>query len=100
MVDNENVKVVKLVTGETVFAEVTEKDGSVHLKNPLTLVVERLKDGGVGVGFKEWLPYCHTPEANILRTQVIFMETPAADFVVLYAEQYNKIVLPDKTIVA
>jgi hypothetical protein len=59
----EEVKVVKLVTGEELVVEITEENkSSITFKNPVASVLQRSQQtGGAALGFMPWMHAANGP---------------------------------------
>jgi len=97
MVEAEDVRVVKLVSGEEFFAEVEEIDGGKRVKNPLTLAMVPTEKGTIGVKFDHWLGYTKDPpQVDLKEEHIMYCEPVLSQFAELYCQQFNKIFTPQK----
>jgi hypothetical protein len=81
---NENIKFIRLATGEEIVAEITENADSVHLKYPLIVEVETfMEEGRQLLYMKEYLPQSvvGVKEVDISKEIVIISVPVAAEFV-------------------
>jgi hypothetical protein len=52
-----DIKVLKLMSGEEIVAEVTDKGEVYTLKEPVTIVYQPVEGGGMNAGFAPFMPY-------------------------------------------
>jgi hypothetical protein len=81
---NENIKFIRLATGEEIVAEITENTDSIHLKYPLIVEVETfMEEGRQLLYMKEYLPQSvvGVKEVDISKEIVIISVPVAAEFV-------------------
>ena len=100
MINRDDVKWVKLITGEEFIAEVEDLGkglgGGWLMKNPLVFSAREMEGGKVGVSFDSWIPFLENQEVTLHDAQILFKEPPRSDFLDLYEQQFSKIVLPNK----
>ena len=100
MVEPADVMVVNLTSGDLFLAEVEVlNDHQVRVKNPMTVTAEPLESGNIGVGFQPWGVMTEKAEFTLSRDHVLYFEPARRDFADLYAQQFNKIAMPDKRII-
>ena len=98
---SENVKVIKLVTGEEIIAETTNTiDGkNILIENPLLVVLQPREDGrGFGVMLA---PFAMGVDGaiNIKSDKLIFVEAPKEELLQQYNKVFSKIqVVPARVI--
>jgi hypothetical protein len=86
------VKIVKIVTGEEIIAEIVENlDGTLLMKNPVTLgMVDKNQLGFIG-----YLPYADLKDGlAISKDRIIFMAPVDSKLENEYQAAFNKIVVP------
>lgn len=94
-----NVKMVKLITGEEVIADVEPevKNMNVILHNPHILtVMPDPETGRQGLALVKWPMYCHAPELEICVTHTMFppVEIENQDIVRAYVAKVGGILTP------
>lgn len=104
--DNLNVKIIRLVTGEDVLADFIEdsSDGTALLSNPMRLVFKRLPTGQNAMHMSPWLPIELIQEniAQIHCADILTVVNPKDELVdhyntVVDSEQ-NRLILQDEQI--
>ena len=94
----ESVQVLKLTTGQDIISETEIKDGVFRLKNPMTLM---LSEKGTYIMFPGFLPLAKR-DANddcvldISSEHVICNSEVDERTKKIYAEQFSKVVTPEK----
>lgn len=86
------VKVVKLVTGEEVLANVIERDNSVKLNQPMLLLVSP-----EGLRIIPWLMLGDNSDVEISMDKVIVVYKPKAEIINGYKQQTGGIVTAPAT---
>ena len=95
-----NIRVLKLVTGEELVAEVTMNNGSYTVKNPLRIMMVPPKSAndGISIGLAPFAPYVDWEKgANIASEKVVFIMDAAKDLAAQYASIFSPLVLPNKS---
>ena len=88
----DDVKVVRLQTGEEMIAQVKVSKNNVILKKPAVI----LPAGEGRIGLAPYLPYCEYEEMELQKVHVIFMLEPVAEFKDQYVQSFiSNIVIPD-----
>ena len=54
-----DIKIFKLMSGEEIVADVTDKGDTYSLKEPVTIVYQQAEGGGMTAGFAPFMPYSH-----------------------------------------
>jgi hypothetical protein len=81
------VRIFKLVNGDEVISEYTEKNGEITFKNPAKLLTIPTQDGGMGMGLMPWCIYSEEEEFTFDESYVIIsVEAPNG----LYNEYNDK----------
>ena len=62
-----SVKVVRLVSGEDVIADVEIDHNGYMLSNPALIVVQQTQDGRVGAAFAPFAPYAKDGKVRIFK---------------------------------
>lgn len=89
---NSTVRLVKLKSGEEIFAEVTiMTDGTVTMKNMVNLTMVDANS----LGFVPYLPYCDFKDGlQITKNDYLFLAPLKRDMENEYRKIFNKVVLP------
>jgi len=96
MVNPENVRVVKLISGEEFFADVEEQpNGDILVKDPITMTLGQTQSGTLGANLDHWLGYTEKTEVRLKGQHVMYCEPPLKQFVEVYIKQFNKIAVPN-----
>ena len=66
-----SVKVVRLINGEDVIADVDKDHHGWILSNPATIVVQQTQDGRVGAAFAPFAPYAKDGKVRIFDGGVV-----------------------------
>ena len=91
-----NVKIVKLVSGEELLAEVTELASTlpVTLKNPVRILVipNKLDPKTPQVGFAPWAEFSEEKTFAIDKSHILCIMTPINEFVQQYRSMFGGII--------
>ena len=90
----EEVKVVRLQTGEELICKVTEKKDTITITN--VAIILPAGQGKIGLG--EYLPYCEFGDAGmcVKKSHVVFMLDPVDEFKNQYNGAFGSgLVIPD-----
>jgi hypothetical protein len=88
------IKIIRLVTGEDVVADIQKKDNVVLLKQPHRLVMTQ-----EGLGSIPLCPFAKSTEYEISSSNILFEAEPEPQIRDSYASQVGAIVVPTKAIV-
>ena len=66
-----SVKVIKLVSGEDVIADIEKDQHGYMLNNPAQIMVQQTQDGRVGAAFAPFAPYAKDGKVRIFSDGVI-----------------------------
>ena len=87
-----NVKIVKLISGEDLIAELADSD-DIIVKNPVVMIPVN-KDQ---IAFQPWIPYAEDKEYLLKEPQVVIIATPSETIVNEYQKIYSSIVTPKQS---
>jgi hypothetical protein len=92
----DNVKLIRMVSGEEVIAKVLDEtqDGGLVLKNPCIL----LPAGQGRLALVPWMPYAETENMEVPSKVVAFQVTPKIDLVNEYNTMNSGLIVPDKSV--
>lgn len=84
-----NIKFIRLSTGEEVVAEITEVEGKLNLKYPLIVEVETfMEEGRQLLYMKEYLPQSVVSVKEVaIPADIVLLSVPVSDD---FLEQYNQ----------
>ena len=97
-----NVKVIKLLNGESLISEVTnETDTTISVKNPLAIafVPSRADPKTPTVGLAPWAEFGEEKDFTIHKAHVIVTMTPITEFVNQYNSIFGGIVKPSSGLI-
>jgi hypothetical protein len=100
----ENIRVLKLVTGEDLLAEIESDELGYKIINPVRIAVMPGSNGQPSVGFAPW-PTHAEPEKDaeyiIARKHVVYEYTPAQEYINNYNQVFGSgiVVPPTKQII-
>lgn len=97
-----NVKILKLVTGEDLVAEVLlESDTEIKIKNPVRLLIipNKTEPKYPTVGFGPFMEFSSTQEFTFSKTHVVMMTIPVTDFINQYNSIFGGIVTPNRSLI-
>ncbi len=88
------VKLVKLITGEEVVAQVVEFDSYIEMTNPVKFVMAQNPNGGYGIEMHPFVMLSEDENISIGRENIMFICSPIADVLSTYDSQFSEIVIP------
>lgn len=94
---NEDVKLIRLVRGDEILAELVEnKDGKVKFRNALRvmLIPQKSTPNQPTVGLAPWMEFSNDDEFEIDSSHVLVITTPIKDFVQQYRSAFSPILTP------
>ena len=97
-----NVKIVKLITGEELLAEVkNDFTNPVQIKNPVRIVVmpNKIDPKTPNIGFAPWAEFSDQKEFDIDRNHVLCIIEPIKEFINQYNGMFGGLVLPPSGII-
>lgn len=102
MASVENLKIVRLSTGEELLAEVVKhSDANVELKNPVRIIVvpNKADPQNPSVAFAPFMQWTDDKTLLINTNHVITTATPIAEFVNQYNSMFGGIVVPQSKLI-
>jgi hypothetical protein len=85
-----NIRVVKLVTGEDILAEIDEDETHVIITNPVRIAVMPGQNGQPNIGFAPWPVHAEQESGSeylVHKKHIVYHYTPAQE----YLNNYNQI---------
>lgn len=101
MANVENLKIVRLTTGEEVLGEITEENVTkVKVKNPVLIVVVPSKTDpkNPSVAFAPFMQWSDDKELTLNANHVILTATPVKEFINQYNSMFGGLVVPNSKI--
>lgn len=92
-----NLKLIRLLNGEELMAEVvSSNDSKITIKDPIRVVVMPQRDPKAppSIGFAPFLEFSEDKKVEIDKSHVLFMVTPIKEFVNQYNSLFGGIVTP------
>ena len=92
-----NVKLIRLLNGEELMAEVvSSNDSKVTIKDAIRVVVMPQRDpkASPSIGFAPWLEFSEDKQVELDKSHVLFVVTPIKEFVNQYNSLFGGIVTP------
>ena len=97
-----NVKLLKMISGEELIAEViTDNDSHITIKNPVRVVVVPTKTNPQTptVGFAPWAEFSEDKEFTIHKAHVIVTMKPVQEFTNQYSGMFGGLVAPSSKLI-
>ena len=91
-----NVKIIKLVNGDELLAEITTTTDVLKMKNPVRIVVmpNKLDPKTPNIGFAPWAEFSDDKSFTLDMAHVLCIITPINQFVTQYNAMFSGLVLP------
>jgi hypothetical protein len=102
MANVENLKIVRMLTGEELIAEVLdENDTRIIVKNALRIVVmpSKTDPSAPTVGLAPYLQFSEDKELTLNKNCVITTASPVSDFVNQYNSVFGGLVVPNSKLI-
>jgi len=97
-----NVKILRLVNGQEVVAElVNEDETGIEIKNPVMVMVvpNKADPSNPNIGFAPWANFSDDKEFVLNKATVIAVMNPIKDFLNEYNRMFGGLVLPPSNLV-
>jgi hypothetical protein len=97
-----NVKLVKMISGEELIAEVvSDQESHITIKNPVRVVVVPTKTNPQTptVGFAPWAEFSEEKEFTIHKAHVIVTMKPVQEFINQYSAMFGGLVTPSSKLI-
>lgn len=99
-----NIKIIKLITGEELLAEVTISSPiptSITLKNPVRIVVmpNKVDPKTPNVGFAPWAEFSEDKTFDLDKAHVLAIINPIKEFVNQYNSMFGGLVVPSSNLI-
>ena len=101
MANVENLKIVRLTTGEEILGEILEENVTkVSVKNPVRIVVLPSKSdpNNPSVGFAPFMQWSDDKVLTLNANHVILTATPMKEFINQYNSMFGGLVVPNSKI--
>ena len=92
-----NVKLIRLITGEDIIAQIMEQGDPLILKNPVRIVVlpNKIDPKNPQVGFAPFAEFSEDKIVNIDKRHVVAIMVPIKEFVNQYTSMMSGLVVPN-----
>jgi len=90
----ENVKVLKLETGEEVVAQIDEGDDDYVIINPVKFMMVQNAQQGVGMEMHPYIMLTSDTEFTLPKNRVVLLCEPVPEIMNAYSNQFNDIAVP------
>jgi hypothetical protein len=90
----DNIKVLKLKTGEEIVSDIKDEGSYYVLKNPVKFSLVQLQNGQVGVEMHQFMMLSQETEFELPKDCVMVVANPVEDIVQSYSSQFSDLVLP------
>ena len=99
-----NIKIIKLITGEELLAEVTISSPiptSITMKNPVRIVVmpNKLDPKTPNVGFAPWAEFSEDKTFELDKAHILAIINPIKEFVNQYNTMFGGLVVPSSNLI-
>ena len=99
-----NIKIIKLITGEELLAEVTISSPiptSITMKNPVRIVVmpNKLDPKTPNVGFAPWAEFSEDKTFDLDKAHILAIINPIKEFVNQYNTMFGGLVVPSSNLI-
>lgn len=88
------VKVLKLNTGEEIVAEIEDMGSYWKVKNPVRFAMVPLDDNRIGMEMQPFIMLSEDSEFEILKSNVITCGNPIGQILQSYSNQFSDLVVP------
>ena len=102
MANVENLKIIRLLTGEEIIAEIVEDVyEKIKVKNALRIIVipSKTDPNSPSVGFAPFMQFSDDKELTLNRNCVITMASPINEFVNQYNATFGGLVVPKSKLI-
>jgi len=91
-----NVKIIKLVNGDELLAEVTTTTDILKIKNPVRIIVmpNKIDPKTPNIGFAPWADFSEDKSFTLDMSHVLCIMTPIKEFINQYNSMFGGLVLP------
>lgn len=96
-----NIKLVRLITGEELIAEVVLDTGlKLTIKNPIRIVVMPSKGNPQQptIGFAPWMEFAEEKEFVLDTSHILAIMTPIKEFITQYNTTFSGLVVPQSSL--
>lgn len=96
-----NVKIIKLITGEELLAEILEQGKPMIIKNPVRVVVmpNKLDPKTPNVGFAPWAEFSEDKTFELDKSHVLAIINPIKEFINQYNSMFGGLVVPSSNLI-
>lgn len=97
-----SAKIIKLITGEELLAEIMPSSESIcKIKNPVRIIVmpNKMDPKTPNIGFAPWAEFSDDKEFTLDRSHVLAIMTPINEFVNQYNSMFGGLVVPKSNLI-
>lgn len=97
-----SVKIIKLITGEEILAEVKDEFiNPLPIKNPVRIIVmpNKIDPKTPNIGFAPWAEFSDDKEFVLDKSHVVAIMTPITEFVNQYNSMFGGLVVPKSNLI-
>lgn len=105
MINRDRVKILKLLSGELVIAEVmnANTDLGICIENPLSIVIMPPRNqeevNKPGIALMPWVDFTNDKHFDIRAEHVVLMYTPTPPFIDEYAKRFSGLITQSKQLI-
>jgi hypothetical protein len=90
----EEVKIVRLITGEDIIGTTIQKDGKTTIKSPYVIYPTATPEAGKSVkfGMFTYIPYAETDEISLEDKNILVVVKPKQDLLASYKQSVSKLI--------
>jgi hypothetical protein len=95
------VKLIKLINGDELLAEITTSTDILKIKNPVRIVVmpNKIDPKTPNIGFAPWADFSDDKSFTLDMSHVLCIMTPIKEFASQYSAMFGKIVTPQSGLI-
>lgn len=99
---SKNVRLLRLLTGEEIIAEVTRETAvELTIKNPIRILLipasdAQMKNGNPTVAFAPWMQFTKDDTVSLKKDHVLVNSEPLEQFLEQYNRTFGNIIMPPK----
>ena len=94
-----NIRLLKLVSGEEIVAEVEQDGEDIIIDNPSTIILMPSQGGGTSVGLADWMLFASKKTVTLSKNHILYNIEPSEELQNLYAKVHSKIMTPSKELI-
>ena len=98
----QNIKIIKLITGDEILAEILPSSEAVCIvKNPVRIVVmpNKMDPKTPNIGFAPWADFSEDKSFTIDKSHVLAIMSPIKEFLNQYNNMFGGLVVPSSNLI-